>query len=583
MALSAKLQGFSDRVAAIADRSTAMSRLSEWMQKNLRLNGRPYNFNKHEMQRAIAEDQHPHKAVKKCAQVGLTELSLRIAAALAGVTRSRIIYVFPSATFAQKVSADRFLPIVRDSPTLSAMQHNEVKSSAMRKLGNSTVYFVGASGTTQAISIPATHLIVDEEDFCDMVVLGQFNARLAHAEEDLKTGLRGVIQRFSTPTIPNYGISKHFDDSDQKSYTVKCSKCNTTQVPDYYNDFVIPGYDDAMAMFGKTDLNNPKFQVDKTYIKCNKCGQDLWKDLIDPSRREWVAKYPDRIMMSGYQVSPFDVPEYNKAPAIIRKLGVSTIQDHRNFVLGREHEDINNSFLPSVFKNCTDASFLSMSEAKQTTLSGIIMGVDIGKVSHFMIGKRPEVSGKRIDIIAIGTISIATGKTLAEQLQELIDAYNIHLTVLDAGPDFSTPQTLIADNLHGSVYGCEYYRKVSASYSNVMPDPETGVVKADRSGTLTDTMRAHNSGHFRYPAAQVEEVKEVKLHLEETKKVTKVGEMGDSSSFPKTGKADHYAHSLNYLKIADELAHEHSTNLKGVPAMPSVTCVVIGSGRAKRS
>ena len=582
MALSVKLQGFSDRVAAIADRSTAMTRLSEWMQKNLRLNGRPYNFNKHEMQRAIAEDQHPHKAVKKCSQVGLTELSLRIAAALAAVTRSRIIYVFPSAAFSQKVSADRFLPIVKDSPTLSAMQHNEVKSSAMRKLGNSTVYFVGASGTTQAISIPATHLIIDEEDFCDMVVLGQFNARLRHADEDPKTGLRGVRQRFSTPTIPNYGVSKHFNNSDQKSYTVKCSKCNTTQVPDYYNDFVIPGYDGAMAMFDKTDLDNPKFEVAKTYIKCNKCGKDLWKDLIDPSRRAWVAKYPDRIMMSGYQVSPIDVPEYNKAAAIVRQLEDFTTQDHRNFVLGKEHEDTNNSFLQSVFANCTDASFLSLAEAKQTTLSGIIMGVDIGKVSHYFIGKRPEVGGKRIDIIAIGTISISNGP-LAEQLQVLINGYNVHLTVLDAGPDFSTPQTLIADNLHGSVYGCEYYRKVAASYSNVMPDPETGVVKADRSGTLTDTMRAHNSGHFRYPAAQVEEVKEVKLHLEETKKVTKVGEMGDSSSFPKTGKADHYAHALNYLKIADEIAHEHSTNLKGVAVMPSVTCVVIGSGRGQRS
>ena len=578
MPLSTKLQGFSDRIAAITDRSTAMTQLSKWMQNNLRLNGRPYSFKQHEMQAAIASDQHPHKCVKKCSQVGLTELALRMAAAIAAVTRSRIIYVFPSASFSQKVSADRFLPIVKDSPALASMQHNEVKSAAMRKLGNSTIYFVGASGTTQAISIPATHLIIDEEDFCDMTVLGQFNARLRHADEDEATGLRGVRQRFSTPTIPNYGVSKHFKNSDQKYYMVKCSKCNQWQVADYYTHFVIPGYLDPMEKFDKLDLNNKRYRVAEAYVKCESCDSDLWKDLMNPDQRQWVAKYPDRIMMSGYQVSPIDVPAYNKVPAIIRQLDDFTLQDHRNFVLGKDHEDKNNSFLASIFSTCTDAVYLTLKEAKRVRLMGIIMGVDIGKVSHYIIGKRMSAHMPQVHIIALGTLSVSDGN-LAKQLQELIDAYNIHMTVLDAGPDFTTPQTLIADNLFGTVYGCEYYRQVAGSYTHIDPRPDEGVVKADRSGTLTDTMKAHNSGNFHYPREEYGKVDEVKKHLKEIKKVTKIGEMGDSVVFPKSDNPDHFGHALNYLKIADEIAFEHNMMSDSVPVLPSIAKVVIGSGR----
>ena len=581
MTLSPKLQGFSDRIGAIADRSTAMTQLSQWMTKNLRLDGRAYNFNKHEMQKTIASDQHPHKCVKKCSQVGLTELSLRITAAIAAVTRSRIIYVFPSARFSEKVSADRFLPIVKDSPTLAAMQHLEVKSAAMRKLGNSTIYFQGASGTTQAISIPATHLMIDEEDFCDPVILGQFNARLRHADEHEATGLRGVRQRFSTPTIPNYGVSKHFNNSDQKYYMVKCSKCNEWQAPDYYTDFVIPGYQDPMEQFDKRDLHNPRYKVREAYVKCQSCDTDLWKDLMNPDQRQWVAKYPDREMMSGYQVSPIDVPAYNKIPAIIQQLEDYTLQDHRNFVLGKDHEDKNNSFLGSIFSTCTDAVYLTLKEAKLTTLSGIIMGVDIGKVSHFMIGKRVEPHAPKVHIIALGTLSVGDGN-LAAQLQILIDTYNIHMTVLDAGPDFSTPQTLIADNLYGTVYGCEYYRQVAGSYTNIDPRPDEGVVKADRSGTLTDTMKAHNSGNFRYPKEEEGKVAEVKKHLKEIKKVTKVGEMGDSVIFPKSDNPDHFGHCLNYLRIADEIAFEHVLTAQDVPVLPGVSTIVVGS-KAKAS
>ena len=570
--LPARIESFISRVRVAADKSTAMSHLSAWMVKNLRLNGRPYSFKHHEMQQQIASDQHPHKAVSKCSQVGMTELSLRLAAAIAAVTRSRIIYVLPSARFSEKVSTDRFYPIVHEAPLLRAMIHTESKSAAMRKLGNSTIYFQGASGTSQAISIPATHLIIDEENFCDEEILGQFNSRLRHADEDLATGIRGSRNRFSTPTIPNYGVSKHYEDSDKKTYQVKCKKCNTWQTPSYYNDYVVPGYDGEIALFEASDLRNEKYKVAEAYVKCQKCGNDLWASLMDPERRQWVAEKPSVIMLSGYQVSPIDVPYYNKVPSIFDQLEGYTKQDHRNFVVGLPHEDKNNSFLMSIFGKVEKCRYIMLIEALKLTLSNIRIGVDIGKTSHIVVGQK--VSAKLIRVIYAGTLVSSPGRSIASMIQLYINAFKPDITVMDAGPDFSTPQTLIADNVYGTVFGCEYRRTVAESFSYIEVKEEDGIIKADRSGTLSTFMEMHNKGQIHYPDHP--EAKVVAAHLEVTKKIVRTSALGSVVVFPKPSKPDHYAHATNYMLIAD-MALDKDDYLTGeVGVLPGVAGVRIG-------
>ena len=566
------IKGFISRIQVAADRSTAMAHLSRWMTNNLRLDGRPYNFKHHEMQEQIASDQHPHTVVTKCSQVGLTELALRLVAAIAAVTRSRIIYVLPSARFSEKVSADRFYPILKDSPLLFSMLHTNVKSAAMRKIGNSTVYFVGASTDSQAISIPATDLIVDEENFCDPDVLGKFNSRLRHAPEDLATGLRGRRRRFSTPTIPKYGVSKHYEASDKKTYHVRCKKCNTWQIPSYYHDYVIPGYDGEIALFAAEDLLNSRYKVDDAFVKCQHCGKDLWSSLMDPTCRQWVAECPSVVDLSGYQVSPIDVPHYNKVPSIFKQLSDYTKQDHRNFVVGLPHEDANNSFLMSIFENTEKSHFITLERAATLTLNNVRIGVDIGKTSHITVLQK---RGKGYWILHLAELVSSPGNTIAMQVQKYIDAFKPAMTVLDAGPDFTTSQTLIQDNQYATVYGCEYRRSVPEAYSYIELKEEDGIVKADRSGTLSTYMEAHNKAKVHYPDHPTTDT--LKSHVEVTKKVVRKSEMGDIVSYPKPGQPDHYAHSTNYAFIADMAVDKEDYMSQPVGALPQITAVRIGS------
>jgi len=573
---SSRIDAFLDKVTATADKVVAMANLPKWMMKNLRLDGRKYSFKDHECHLAIARDTHPHQTTIKCSQVGLTELSLRITAALAGVSRSRIIYVLPSARFSEKVSTDRFLPIIKESPTLLAMVHPEAKSSSMRKLGTTTVYFQGASGTSQAISIPATHLIVDEQNFCDPVVLGQFNSRLRHNPEDPATRLKGSKRGFSTPTIPKYGVSEDYRQSDQKGYQVKCKKCATWQLPSYYNDYVIPGYDNKIALFEASDLANRRYRVHEAYVKCQKCGTDLWESLMDPTHRQWVAATPSVIDLSGYAIAPIDVPAFNSVPSVFLQLKGYTIQDHRNFVMGLHHEDKHNSFLESIFSQSEKSIVIPLADAGGMTLSNIRIGVDIGKTSHIIVGKR--VSEKKMAVVLAATISIKSGKTLAEMIQVYIDAFNPDCLVLDAGPDFSTPQILLDNNSYGQVFGCEYTRSTAKAFSNTEAKEDIGIVKADRSGTLSDLMKAHNEGEIIYPDPDEDDETDVlRSHLNTTKKTTLQGEFGDVISFPKPTDPDHYCHALNYMMIADTLVEGEYLEGEGAGMAPSVTSLRLGS------
>lgn len=576
--LSPKVQGFIDRLAASADKSNAFHRLGDWLQKNTFIGGKPYNFKGHECHEEILRDVHPRKNTKKCSQVGLSEVSLRSALAIAAVTRSRIIYTMPTDTLAQKFSKDRFTPVIEESPALSNAQRADAKSAEMKKIGNSTLYIVGTFGGNNAISIPAQFLIHDELDFSNQAVIGMFQSRLRHAEEDPVTRHKGVAQRFSTPTLPNFGISKHFEASDQRYYMVRCSSCNHTFAPHYVRDFVVPGFDEPMTHFEKSDLSNPRYKTKEAYLKCEKCGHDLWKDLMNPAQREWVAKYPSRYMERGYQVNPWDVPKYNSCPSVIGQMSEYTKQDFHNFVLGLEYESKDNSFLSSIFQSPDKSAWVSLTEASATDMQGTIIGIDIGKTAWLLVGKRVKVGRQRkVDIIHAAQLRARVGSDLAGQVQEYIDAFNPAAVVVDAAPDFSTAHALIGNNRYGRVFGCEYTRTI-AGFTNLTPDPETGVLKAARSGTLSDLMEDHNVGLIRYPRNE-SEMPLIEEHLGNTKKLVKPVEMGDSVHFVKTGP-DHYCHALNYLMMADELVEDNVMLPKVAGVAPMVTGVTVG-GKVK--
>jgi len=193
------------RVRAAIDPRAQAATISEWLIKHTTINSRAWSFRDHEYQRTILDDPAPIKYVKKCSQVGISELAVRRVIAKvqlhAGINA---MYVLPTAAFASMFSSTRLASALDSSKEAKESLYKTDSTTIKRFFNESFVYMRGASRSGQAISVPVTDLTLDEIDFAeDQAVLTSFASRMTHADEDLMSQLG-----FSTPTVPKYGISR---------------------------------------------------------------------------------------------------------------------------------------------------------------------------------------------------------------------------------------------------------------------------------------------------------------------------------------------------------------------------------------
>ncbi len=100
---------FIDRVKAGISNSVDLTGMSGWLEQNTshpKLLNTPWSFEHHEMQKGIVNDPRHHVVVRKCSQVGLSEVSVRICLALLGIYPGHTaIYTLPTAKTTMAVTA----------------------------------------------------------------------------------------------------------------------------------------------------------------------------------------------------------------------------------------------------------------------------------------------------------------------------------------------------------------------------------------------------------------------------------------------------------------------------------------------
>lgn len=570
-------ENYTDRFRRALDATGDLSHTSRWIVRNTahpKKDKTKWSFQHHEYQVDIVNDSARRICAKKCSQVGFTELSVRSTLSfLALVQNSTAIYTVPTAGFARMFSKQRIDTVIDKSDTLKSLRNRDVDSSEMKQLGDSFLYLKGTMGQGSAISIPADLVVQDEVDFSDQQVLTTYASRLGHAEADEKTGEKGYMRKFSTPTVGGYGISLEYERSSQARYAIKHDECQQWTMPEFLDDVVIPGFDDSFRKFESEDLLNPMYKVGEAFLKCTRCGGMITqKNLCDPEKRSWIHAFPDRDY-HGYMIYPYDVPHVNPIGSTIKTMSeYDRKADFVNFKIGVEYEDQENSFLRSVIQRATQLRWTPPEVGANYTIAGL----DQGKTSWLLIGK-PD--GRKVSIIYAERIrqdgDDNLGKTVLKRLKE----FGVSLMVMDAGPDYTTAFSLAAKARHNQVYRCEYVNKPSPTQKrNCWYDEEEQIVKAYRTGTLDDAAKRVNAGHFLFP--QHEETRLITQHLSNIKRI--VVQAADGEPIGRWVKAgtgpageDHYAHALNYLNMAATMVEERV----GLPAEIPVTP---GFGRIKQ-
>ena len=102
---------FFERIKVASGQTRDLSRMAEWLCEHTRHpknNKKPWSFANHEMQTDIANEARHHVKVRKCSQVGLSELAVRLALGMLSIfPGSTAIYTLPTAKYAGKFSKSR--------------------------------------------------------------------------------------------------------------------------------------------------------------------------------------------------------------------------------------------------------------------------------------------------------------------------------------------------------------------------------------------------------------------------------------------------------------------------------------------
>ena len=557
-----------DRLRLSVDSTTALGNLSSWLCDYTKLDADTWwSFSDHEMQIDIVNDTCARQVVQKCSQVGLTNVSKRKALAITMISKAKhIMYVGPTSRWVSKFAKTELHPTIDTSPMLKGSLNKNAKGTEVIGLGSSFLHLGGTSGAaTGAISVPASHVIIDELDFCKLEVVDMYESRLKHAAVD-EHDRKGVMSYFSTPTVDDYGINAKFKASDQKYYDVHCSQCHTWYTPDYFRDIFLGGYTDTKDHEGKyrkirdlvpEDITTGGYDIAGAHMRCPHCLEkgvihDIWPDMCNPKRRKWVAKNPSSII-SGRQVFPWDLPKINTIPSLLVAMPSfsNNIANYYNFIIGIPYTDKNNSFMMGAF-TCGKYSRW-MDHLEDNTGRGYCIGVDVGRTSHIAVGKR---LGSELHVVYLERFKASKEKTLGERIVEIAKDFSSRAIVIDAMPDFTTAQYVARKLPSRIVLACEYTKsKPARKLSNIIANEEENVVSAYRTGVLTDYLKMHNNNEVVYPnphtsRAVKREIDEVQMNLKNTKKLTKKDSDGeDIQWFVKNGP-DHYAHTISYLNIA---------------------------------
>lgn len=389
--------------------------MCEFLTEHTFLRGKPFNFDGHEYQKQILSDTSQEIVIIKSAQLGISEMSCRLALGKAVLVQGfTTIYTLPSALAAQSFMKTRVDTVIDSSPYLKELVHQTTDNASVKRFGDSYLYLKGCSVDTQAISVPADLLVTDEVDNSNIDTMTLFESRLIHSPFALSIKL-------STPSVPNYGIDEAYKMTRRHVNMCKCNHCNEWFYPEYFDHVRIPGYKGELKDVIKANFRNPGFRWQEAYVACPSCGK---QPDLGPANREWVVENAgESFVGAGYRVSPFDCPDIVKPSAIVRSsVNFERKQDFYNQRLGIPLEDMENSLMEDELRKCI------ISEYGQSGYSNVL-GLDMGTVCWATIANvRPD---NKLVIIHIEGIPLFK---VVERVSELMREYRIRMAVGDANP-----------------------------------------------------------------------------------------------------------------------------------------------------
>jgi len=495
----------------------------------------------------VYKDNSDQIVFEKASKIGITEWMLSDLMVHARAGRSGM-YVFPDQLLRNRFISSRVDPIVRAVPEYvqhMSVHEKDVDEKGLKTFYNSTWAFVGSNNPKTFYEFDAQVMLYDELDQCNPESLIVAEDRTGAAE-------RNIWRKVGNPTISGFGIDAEYENSDKKSWHIRCEHCGEWQPLNWFVNVVGEADESPFWRLLCEGSSGPSLQSNggDAPIVCRRCKKAI--DRLAPG--EWIAEHPGR-SVSGYQASRIfgapgnDNPEYTRP--IIREMfddwikaqGDQTrLQRFYNNILGVPYAAAGSQITLDLMQGCVDPEYL-MPE----TAEGTVAGVDIGKRHHLRIDKLEK--NERGDTIrrAVFIGSVAS----YDELARIIDLYGVQCGVMDAQGEIH-PQREFVENRPGW-YLCNYNKGADAVKQEYIVDHANQTVRVNRTESMD---RAH--------AEYVRRLVILPKNLVSLDNGDFVAQMSAPTRVLKDGpvpryiwdegnKADHHCHANNYASIAAQI------------------------------
>jgi hypothetical protein len=488
-----------------ADTTRAVPSLADWaVNTPIILDGRPFTFTRHEYLIEPYQDVHPHQVEMKAAQLGLTSRAMLKALYSARYGSYRgILYLFPSKTDVTDFSKGRVDPLIDENPDTIGKWIKDTDSANIKRIWNCYLYLRGMASRVGLKSVPIDFIIFDELDEAPQNAVDMAMERMAHSEH------REVL-KLSNPTLPDYGIDKAFQETDQRYWLLKCEKCGEyTCLEDTFPDCLVT-------------LN------DRVIRACSRCKSEL-----NPSIGQWVAKRPSITDKRGRHYSQLFSHFVDPASILHQFRTTNNLTDFYNLKIGIAYvEATNRLMVEEILSLCGNEGIAERDDGP------CFMGVDQGKDLHVVIGKKARNMSGRIAHLGIYKDW--------EELDRFMSLFHVSRCVVDALPETRNARAF-AERHKGRVFLNYYNERQKGSYAW---NEKELIVQCNRTESLDASHREIQDGTIILPR-ECEMTRTFAEHMHNVAK--RLEEDEDTGSkryvYVKLGP-DHFRHAFNYEAMA---------------------------------
>ncbi len=436
--------------------------------------------------------------VRKAVQTGVSELCIQLALHKSGWNGRIVAYCLPTYSIRDRFVKNRIDPVLASVAAYRERCPNGSRvlekggtarsgNLKMKQFGDGRMMFLGSNTTGDFVEFSADTLIIDEYDQCDP-------ANLSKARDRLRASPYPQEVKLGNPTLPRVGISRLYEESDQRKFCFKCEHCGKLQPVDWFKNVVfqddngdwMPRDRERWTGLDATKAKRANKRNDIRPV-CTFCGKFYNRQRTGC---QWLATYPGR-SVRGYTMSRLDVLSDDLWMLYMEWMRVQgdseSLSSFYTSVLGIPFEFSGAKVTHAMLGDSATSNALDYQGGEKYRDRVVTAGIDVGSVLNITISTIDEVDGK-----PVRTARWVGAVRSFESAREILQRYHVKLAVIDAAPEMRKSQELrdyFIDHGGTMVYLCRFYptQRVGTQRYGLKMDYQAQVVTVDRTAVFDAT------------------------------------------------------------------------------------------------